>query len=108
MVDLFKDAPELIDNTVEVAKRCSLEIRLGSSMLPAYPVPSGTSIEDYLRAEAVRGLQARLTASHKARADESHAAKVSLKEAGEGGDFPGREKQDVFPAAPGDGFTASR
>jgi DNA polymerase-3 subunit alpha len=63
MADLFKDAPELLDNTVEVAKRCSLEIRLGSSMLPAYPVPSGTSIEDYLRAEAVRGLQARLTAS---------------------------------------------
>src|ERR1700678_4189008 len=71
MLALFKDTPELLDNTVEVAKRCSLEIRLGSSMLPAYPVPSGTSIEDYLRAEAVRGLQARLTASHKARADES-------------------------------------
>jgi DNA polymerase III subunit alpha len=66
MADLFKDAPELLDNTVEVAKRCSLEIRLGSSMLPAYPVPSGTSIEDYLRAEAVRGLQARLTTSQSA------------------------------------------
>jgi DNA polymerase III subunit alpha len=66
MVDLFKDAPELIDNTVEVAKRCSLEIRLGSSMLPAYPVPSGTSIEDYLRAEALGGLTARLTTSQSA------------------------------------------
>jgi DNA polymerase III subunit alpha len=66
MADLFKDAPELLDNTVEVAKRCSLEIRLGSSMLPAYPVPSGTSIEDYLRAEAVRGLKGRLTTSQSA------------------------------------------
>jgi DNA polymerase-3 subunit alpha len=80
MADLFKDAPELLDNTIEVAKRCSLEIRLGSSMLPAYPVPSGTSIEDYLRAEAVRGLQARLTASHKARADESQPAQESLQQ----------------------------
>jgi DNA polymerase III subunit alpha len=62
MLELFKDTPELIDNTVEVAKRCSLEIRLGSSMLPAYPVPSGSTIEDYLRAEAVGGLQARLAA----------------------------------------------
>jgi DNA polymerase III subunit alpha len=62
MLDLFKDAPELLDNTVEVAKRCSLEIRLGASMLPAYPVPSGSSIEDYLRAEAVRGLEVRRTA----------------------------------------------
>jgi DNA polymerase-3 subunit alpha len=62
MLDLFRDAPELLDNTVEVAKRCSLEIRLGSSMLPAYPVPSDSSIEDYLRTEAVNGLQGRLAA----------------------------------------------
>ncbi len=62
MAELFKDAPELLDNTVEVAKRCSLQIRLGSSMLPAYPVPAGSSIEGYLREEAARGLQARLAA----------------------------------------------
>jgi DNA polymerase III subunit alpha len=62
MRELFKDVPELLDNTVEVAKRCSLEIRLGSSMLPAYPVPSGSTIEDFLRVEAVRGLQGRLAA----------------------------------------------
>jgi len=35
MAELFNDAPELLDNAVAVAKRCSLEIRLGSSMLPA-------------------------------------------------------------------------
>ncbi len=63
MAELFKDAPELLDNTVEVAKRCSLEIRLGASMLPAYPVPQGNSIEGYLREEAVRGMQARWSAS---------------------------------------------
>ncbi|MGB6307225.1 MAG: PHP domain-containing protein, partial [Steroidobacteraceae bacterium] len=43
MLELFKDAPELLDNTLEVARRCSLEIRLGASMLPAYPVPSGST-----------------------------------------------------------------
>jgi DNA polymerase-3 subunit alpha len=59
MEELFKDAPELLDNTVEVARRCSLEIRLGSSMLPAYPVPAGSNTEEYLRAEAARGLAAR-------------------------------------------------
>jgi DNA polymerase-3 subunit alpha len=68
MAELFKDAPELLDNTVEVAKRCSLEIRLGSSMLPAYPVPAGSNTEDFLREEAVRGLEARLTASRGAAA----------------------------------------
>jgi DNA polymerase III subunit alpha len=59
MAEIFKDAPELLDNAVEVAKRCSLEIRLGSSMLPAYPVPAGSNTEEFLRAEAERGLEAR-------------------------------------------------
>ncbi|MEA3132589.1 MAG: polymerase subunit alpha, partial [Gammaproteobacteria bacterium] len=47
-------------NTVEVAKRCSLEIKLGSSMLPAYPVPAGSSTDEFLRDESQRGLRERL------------------------------------------------
>jgi DNA polymerase-3 subunit alpha len=62
MAALFADAPELLANTVEVAKRCSLEIRLGASMLPAYPVPAGSTTEDFLRAESQRGLSSRLAA----------------------------------------------
>ena len=60
MAALFAEAPELLSNTLEVAKRCSLEIKLGSSMLPAYPVPAGISTEQFLRAEAARGLEVRL------------------------------------------------
>jgi DNA polymerase-3 subunit alpha len=63
MAELFADAPELLANTLEIAKRCSLEIRLGASMLPAYPVPAGSSTEEFLREESKRGLQARLAAS---------------------------------------------
>jgi DNA polymerase III subunit alpha len=63
MAELFKDAPELLINTLEIAKRCSLEIRLGASMLPAYPVPSGSNTEDFLRSESARGLQARIDSS---------------------------------------------
>jgi DNA polymerase-3 subunit alpha len=63
MADLFKDAPELLDNTVEVAKRCSLEIRLGASMLPAYPVPAGSTTEEFLEVESTQGLKARLKVS---------------------------------------------
>ena len=65
MAVLFQDAPELLDNTVEVAKRCSLEVRLGNSMLPAYPVPADSTTEDFLRDEAARGLKARLMASQR-------------------------------------------
>ena len=60
MAELFADAPELLLNTVEVAKRCSLEIKLGSSMLPAYPVPAGSTTEKFLYEEAERGLGLRL------------------------------------------------
>ncbi len=60
MSELFADAPELLANSVEIAKRCSLEIKLGASMLPAYPVPEGSTTEDFLRGEARRGLGSRL------------------------------------------------
>jgi DNA polymerase III subunit alpha len=60
MSELFADAPELLANSVEIAKRCSLEIKLGASMLPAYPVPEGSTTEDFLRGEARRGLGWRL------------------------------------------------
>jgi DNA polymerase-3 subunit alpha len=63
MALLFQDAPELLANSVEIAKRCSLQIRLGSSMLPAYPVPAGSSTEGFLREESERGLRGRIAAS---------------------------------------------
>jgi DNA polymerase III subunit alpha len=73
MAELFADAPELLANTVELAKRCSLETRLGASMLPAYPVPAGSSTEEFLREESRRGLAKRLAATHSA--PEKHAAR---------------------------------
>ncbi|HEX7115882.1 MAG TPA: DNA polymerase III subunit alpha [Steroidobacter sp.] len=60
MADLFEDLPEAIANTVEIAKRCSLELKLGKSVLPAYPVPEGLTTEEFLCAEAKRGLERRL------------------------------------------------
>ncbi len=63
MFELFADAPELLANTLEVAKRCSLEIRLGASILPAYPVPSGRSTEEFLLDQSRDGLRARLAAA---------------------------------------------
>ena len=81
MAVLFQDAPELLDNTVEVAKRCSLEVRLGNSMLPAYPVPADSTTEDFLRDEAARGLKARLMASQRVAADprcEGYEARLNL------------------------------
>ena len=41
MVELFSDIPEAIQNSVEIAKRCTLDLRLGEYFLPDYPYPTG-------------------------------------------------------------------
>jgi len=62
MAALFADLPGVVEQSVEIAKRCSLELRLGKSFLPEYPVPAGTTTAAYLRAAAERGLAARRAA----------------------------------------------
>ena len=62
MCELFEDIPEALENTVEIAKRCSLEVRLGESFLPNFPIPEGETIESYFSKVAERGLAKRLEA----------------------------------------------
>jgi DNA polymerase-3 subunit alpha len=59
MCELFKDFPEAIANTLEIAERCNLEIELGKSKYPEYPVPNGVKREQYLRDLCAKGLQQR-------------------------------------------------
>ncbi|HEY6206845.1 MAG TPA: DNA polymerase III subunit alpha, partial [Chthoniobacterales bacterium] len=56
MRELFKDFPEAIGNTLAIAERCDLEIELGKSKYPEYPVANGVSREEYLRELCARGL----------------------------------------------------
>ena len=56
MAELFADVPEAVTNTVEIAKRCNLDLRLGESVLPAFPVPGGQTEIDFLEKEANGGL----------------------------------------------------
>ena len=60
MAALFADAPEALANSVEIARRCNLDLRLGESVLPAFPVPEGQTEAEFLEAEARRGLEAAL------------------------------------------------
>jgi DNA polymerase-3 subunit alpha len=68
MAELFADVPAALANTVEVAKRCNLDLTLGRSVLPAFPVPEGQDEAAFLEAEARRGLE-RLLAEKFARVD---------------------------------------
>ncbi|MDH3622045.1 MAG: DNA polymerase III subunit alpha, partial [Gammaproteobacteria bacterium] len=60
MAALFADVPEALANTVEIARRCNLDLRLGESVLPEFPVPEGQTEAEFLEAEARRGLEAAL------------------------------------------------
>ena len=60
MAELFSDIPEALENTVEIARRCNLELTLGKNFLPDFPVPEGMSIDDFLAEESRKGLEWRL------------------------------------------------
>jgi len=60
MAELFADIPEALANTVEIAKRCSVEVRLGESFLPDFPIPEGETIDSYFRLVAHKGLEDRM------------------------------------------------
>lgn len=60
MAELFSDLPEALENTVEIAKRCNIEIQLGKYFLPNFPIPNGMTINDYLRHVSFEGLEERL------------------------------------------------
>ncbi|BBT79416.1 DNA-directed DNA polymerase [Aeromonas veronii] len=59
MAELFADIPEALENTVEIAKRCNVTVRLGEYFLPNFPTGDMTT-EDFLVAKSKEGLEARL------------------------------------------------
>jgi DNA polymerase-3 subunit alpha len=60
MTELFADLPQALANSVEIARRCNLEIELGRTRLPAFPTPPGVTLEQYLEAQAQAGLAKRI------------------------------------------------
>ena len=60
MAALFDDAPDAIDNAVDLAKRCNFELSLGKYYLPAFPVPSDHTLESWIRTQSREGLAGRL------------------------------------------------
>ncbi|HEY5899082.1 MAG TPA: DNA polymerase III subunit alpha [Burkholderiales bacterium] len=59
MARLFADLPQALANSVEIARRCNLEIQLGKMRLPAFPTPPGVTLDEHLRNEARAGLARR-------------------------------------------------
>jgi DNA polymerase-3 subunit alpha len=60
MKALFADVPSAVENTLEIARRCSLTLVLGKPQLPNFPTPNGMPIDEYFRFASYEGLELRL------------------------------------------------
>ena len=60
MYELFKEHPEALSNTVDIANRCNVNIEFGVNKLPKFTVPSDfNSAKDYLHSLVMNGAEAR-------------------------------------------------
>ena len=60
MAERFSDMPQALTNAYEVARRCNVTLTLGKSFLPDFPTPNGEGLDEFLVAEARRGLAERM------------------------------------------------
>ena len=60
MSALFADMPVALGNSVEIAKRCNLTLKLGTPVLPDFPIPEGMTEAEFFYTSAREGLEVRL------------------------------------------------
>ena len=62
MADLFKYAPQALENTEKIAKRCNVTFEFGVTKIPSFPVPEGYTSWTYLKELCENGLHKRYPA----------------------------------------------
>jgi len=62
MVDNFSEVSEALENTLRIAKRCSVNIELNKTYLPTFPTENNMPAEEYLEMQCKKGLHERFTA----------------------------------------------
>lgn len=65
MGEAFKDFPEVLNRTLEIAERCNLKLNFKEHHFPVFPVPEGESLDSYLEKMARRGLEERIASMGK-------------------------------------------
>ena len=63
MKELFKDFPEALDNTLEIAEKCNLKFEK-KIVFPDYPIPKDSkskNLDEYLKELAYKGLEQRFS-----------------------------------------------
>ena len=56
----FSAYPEAVRNTIEIAERCNLELKLKEYHLPVFPAPDGEDVGTFFENQARHGLEERL------------------------------------------------
>ena len=85
MIELFKDLPEAIENTVNIAMRCNFISQKVQPLLPIFECPGGRTQDEFITEEAYKGLNERMkihvyyegmTADEKKEIDEKYYARL--------------------------------
>jgi DNA polymerase-3 subunit alpha len=65
MTDCLSHLPESLENSISIAKRCTVNIELNKTYLPSYPTENGVSAENYLEMLCKKGLSERFISPSK-------------------------------------------
>ena len=112
MVELFKDVPEAIDNTLRIDEMCQFELETGVNHMPEFPIPEGLSLNAHLDNLTWEGMERRvkqIDTRYKERLD--YELDV-IKKMGFPGyflithDFVNHAKKEGIPVGPGRGSAA--
>jgi len=121
MMELFRDTPEAIAHTMEIAEACNLELKFDEKHIPRITVPSGESPDSHLERLAREGLEKRLLPDRDSENFEERASRYRgrleeelkiIKSMGYPGyflivaDFIHYAKQKGIPVGPGRGSVA--
>ncbi len=112
MKELFSYAPEAVANSVEIGRRCNLELDFSKVHLPKYEAPQGETKEEFLKGLCETGLKVRYQgATDEIRARLEHELKI-IKSMGFTSyflivwDFIHYAKSNRIPVGPGRGSAA--
>ncbi|MGG3471076.1 DNA polymerase III subunit alpha [Neobacillus pocheonensis] len=61
MTNSFADIPEALENTLNIADRCNVNIELNKTYLPSFPTENGIPAEEYLERLCRKGLAERFS-----------------------------------------------
>jgi len=73
MIELFKETPEAIQNTVRIAAACDFAFPLSGYSLPQFQAPEGETLEEYFERVTRRGFELRMEKNRERRRNGEYA-----------------------------------